>query len=424
MKTNQFYHRVLWLLLPLLILFNVNAWGTTVTTTFTNKSWADSNSAWTSNTAGSDFDSSEDARGVANKNVNGECTSKSSYTGVYSIYVVASANSGGGAVTVKIGSTTIATKSVAQDTKNASFRFSVEDYDNMERLSGNIKIVVTKPTSTSKTLWVKSITINYATTTYTVTYNAGSGSCLTSTQTESGNGYGVTLPSASPSASCASDGWVFAGWKRTSALTETTTIPDLYPAGKEYHPSGNETLYAVYRLGTVYSVDFESAANSYTGLTFTNMVSQQSGAIDYHGGVYYGSTNAKSTASIATSSKINPKKIRFYVSKTTSNTSSSTWAVQTSTDGSTWTDRATQSAVSMTPNNWVEVSQDLSSYSNVFVRVYYGSNTATRAIDDLTISCATYNSNPSCSSCSDLDPLNGSRFLRAPRQVLRCSGTR
>ena len=72
------------------------------------------------------------------------------------------------------------------------------------------------------------------------------------------------------------------------------------------------------------------------------------------------------------------------MSKTSNNTTSSSWKIQVSLDGSTWTDVKTQSAVSMSKGEWVEFTADLSSYSNVYVRVAYSGTTAVRAIDNLT----------------------------------------
>ena len=239
--------------------------------------------------------------------------------------------------------------------------------------------------------------------TYTVTYNAGSGTCATTSNTEASGGAGVPLPSASPSAACASAGWVFAGWKQTSAQTETTSIPTLYAAGSTYYPTASETLYAVYRLGDVYTIDFENTLGSYSDWSFNQISSQQS-TIHTHGGSYYGTTTGGSVT-ITTTDKITaPKAIRFYISKESGNTTASTWTVQTSSDGSTWDDRKSESAVGMYAPRWLEVTQDLSSYTNVYVRISYGSSTAIRAIDDVLLSCATYNSNPSC--CADVVTLS------------------
>lgn len=134
------------------------------------------------------------------------------------------------------------------------------------------------------------------------------------------------------------------------------------------------------------SIDFESGTATYSDWTFTNMTSQQSGSITAKGGSYYGTTGGKSTASIQTKNQISsPKSISCYVSKQSNNTTSSTWYIQTSANGSSWTNVKTQSATSMSKGSWVEFTADLSSYSNVYVRIYYSGSTAVRNIDNLVL---------------------------------------
>lgn len=134
------------------------------------------------------------------------------------------------------------------------------------------------------------------------------------------------------------------------------------------------------------TIDFESASTAYTFWTFTNMTSQQTSTITAKGGTYYGTTGGKATASITTTATIkSPKSITFYVSKQSTNTTSSSWKIQVSNDNKTWTDVKTQSATSMSKGSWVEVTQDLSSYSNVYIRVYYTGSTAVRNIDNLSL---------------------------------------
>ncbi len=134
------------------------------------------------------------------------------------------------------------------------------------------------------------------------------------------------------------------------------------------------------------SIDFESGTATYSDWIFTNMTSQQTGSITAKGGTYYGTTGGKTTASIQTKNQISsPKSISCYVSKQTTNTTSSTWYIQTSTNGSSWTDVKTQSATSMSKGSWVEFTADLSSYSNVYVRIYYSGSTAVRNIDNLVL---------------------------------------
>ncbi len=137
------------------------------------------------------------------------------------------------------------------------------------------------------------------------------------------------------------------------------------------------------------TIDFESVASGYPDWTFVNMLSKETGSITAKGGTYYGTTGGK-TASITTKTAIPyPTSITFYVSKQSGNTKSSSWKIQVSSNNSTWTDVKTQSATSMTQGSWVEVTQDLSSYDHVYVRIYYTGSTAVRNIDDVTLTYST-----------------------------------
>lgn len=136
----------------------------------------------------------------------------------------------------------------------------------------------------------------------------------------------------------------------------------------------------------MFVIDFENDATTYSDWTFNNMTSQQTGSITAHGGINYGTTGGKATASITTKEPIsNPVSITFYVSKQSSNTTSSSWKIQVSSNNSTWEDVMTQSATSMTKGSWVKVTQDLTSYNDVYIRVYYTGSTAIRNIDDVSL---------------------------------------
>ena len=398
MKT-KFLKRVLWFMIPLLTIFSGNAWGTSVTYTFSNASWNASPANWTNDGAGNSFESTGSERGVQITSSGSDvgCTSPSSYSGgVLSVEVVASSNTTTGQITIKIGSTTIATKYVG-NSNNTTYTFNPSDLATMPTLSGNVKLVVTRPSSNS--IWVKSVKITYVTETYTITYNGGSGTAGKSSDTQGSIGAAIVLPSATPNSDCASQGWTLAGWA-TSSSSETGTKPTLFAAGSNYYPESSHTLYAVYKIGDVYAIDFENAANTYTNWTFTNITSQQTnGNVPAHGGSYIGLTaNTTSYQTIETNAALsNPQYITFYISKASTNTGESYWKIYVSDDGSDWGDAIkSQDAKSMNKGEWVEVTQDLSSYSNVHVKVEYGTNNAIRAIDDLELSCAIYNSNPDC----------------------------
>ncbi|UKK56981.1 chitobiase/beta-hexosaminidase C-terminal domain-containing protein [Prevotella communis] len=133
------------------------------------------------------------------------------------------------------------------------------------------------------------------------------------------------------------------------------------------------------------SIDFESNdVSRYADWDFVNIVSVKT--ITAHGGTYYGNTDGKSTASVTTKEKVmHPYTFTCYISKESGNTTACDWKIQVSEDGSAWTDVATKSASSMDKGVWEAFSADLTSYSNVYVRLSYGSNTAKRAVDDIVL---------------------------------------
>lgn len=145
-----------WLLLACLLLGVGSAWAESETTTFTNKDW----NPWTNITSGSSFESSNSARGVANNGVDGACSSSSTYSKVTKVEVVCSSNTTGGKVAISIGTQQIADKSVA-NSNNQTLTFDSNDYSDISSLTGKIYLNVTKPSS--KTVWVKSVTITYST---------------------------------------------------------------------------------------------------------------------------------------------------------------------------------------------------------------------------------------------------------------------
>ena len=89
------------------------------------------------------------------------------------------------------------------------------------------------------------VTVSATFTPYSVTLNAGTGSVASPTWNVTMNE--GNLPAASPSATCTEDGWTFYGWS-TAAVNETTTAPTTM-VQTAYVPTGNTTLYAVYKEG-------------------------------------------------------------------------------------------------------------------------------------------------------------------------------
>lgn len=134
-------------------------------------------------------------------------------------------------------------------------------------------------------------------------------------------------------------------------------------------------------------IDFESATSAYSNWTFSSISSNESPNSDCtaHGGLKIGKIGATS-GSIQTNEKIaKPVSLTCYVSKQTTNTSASTWYIQVSSNGSDWINVANISGASMRQGEWKELTASLSSYSDVYVRVYYTGSVAVRLIDDLTL---------------------------------------
>ena len=154
--------------------------------------------------------------------------------------------------------------------------------------------------------------------------------------------------------------------------------------------------------GPEVGVGFEKEEADYTDWTFNDIISQQDGAITAHTKSYYGTTHSKAAASMVTANKIaGPDQLSFFVSKTTTNTSASYWYVKVSSDGTDWSLVETQDAKSMSKGEWVEVTADLSDYTNVYVGIFYEGSTAVRAIDDVILTTrslasypVTYNATP------------------------------
>ena len=77
----------------------------------------------------------------------------------------------------------------------------------------------------------------------------------------------------------------------------------------------------------------------------------------------------------------------FYFSKESGNDNkNSFWKIQVSSNGSKWSDvKSVKAAPTKDVGVWTEVTQSLTEYTNVYVRVYYSGTSAIRCIDDVTL---------------------------------------
>lgn len=160
MKT-KFLQRVLWLMIPLLTLFTVNAWGYKMTYTFNTASWGTTGQGnWTSGTAGAGFTANQGVQ-ITKTKASADATSPRSFTGITKIEVQYCTNnsSGVGAVKVKVGSGTEKSFSVTKPSsggttrKTATFNFSPAE-------TGVVKVT---GTCTTNSVYIYSVAITYST---------------------------------------------------------------------------------------------------------------------------------------------------------------------------------------------------------------------------------------------------------------------
>ena len=132
-------------------------------------------------------------------------------------------------------------------------------------------------------------------------------------------------------------------------------------------------------------IDFEAELTTYVDWSFANIA--RNNTIAAKAGSYYGKTTRTTSAYAATKGIIaKPKNVSFSISKETTNTTSSNWKVQVSTNNKDWTDVKSVSATDMAKGVWKDYSVDLASYKDVYVRIYYTGTTAIRCIDEVVLS--------------------------------------
>lgn len=156
---------------------------------------------------------------------------------------------GGGELTMTVGSSNVWTIANAQfNTAQWAGAFTTDWVDISHSLNGlavpDGAPIVLHISASQNSLYLQSVAVNYLAPQaekYTVsfcTYSSEHVSPLTEEQPNAG----VVLPSVPVSDAQ----WLFYGWA-AQPVVETTTLPQVNFAGSIYYPTGNCTLYAVYR---------------------------------------------------------------------------------------------------------------------------------------------------------------------------------
>ena len=150
-------------------------------------------------------------------------------------------------------------------------------------------------------------------------------------------------------------------------------------------------LYAVAASAEELRIDFENDLTYYAEWDFVNIGRQEEEGIA-HGGRSYG-TNNKNTSYITTKSAIaNPQNITFFISKRNkaTTTTASFWYLQISADGNSWENVQTVSATAMAIGEWKEITQDLTAFENVYIRIHYNGANSVRPIDDILLTTSAH----------------------------------
>ena len=235
---------------------------------------------------------------------------------------------------------------------------------------------------------------------YTVTFYNAYGASTPDPVTQASVGAAVTIPSASPSSACSSDGWEFAGWKTGSYQTsDATYLNGLISAGS-YTPTSDLSLYAVFRkegdaTSTTYScTSTSSKASPYEVSTaaggYTISLAQGNSSSWYQGSApwrLYSDGTKLTVSGCNPISKLDLIHSSTYYASFSSNIVGSTVTMASSSGGTTTVTDINANSITLTSGGSAQ--NRISS-----IKVYY--------------TAYTYRSNPSC--CTPLASINGSFF--------------
>ena len=237
----------------ILFLMNTNVWAETVTYTVASKtSVTQSGTAPTGSSATYSSTYNTIYQLTADNSMTFTLSGYAGYT-IKGITLSMHSNSGKGSgnFSMVVGSTTlssIVTKPFSNDLWNGGYTTDwvniTPTMTNNNYTIGASEDVVVTIAATVNSLYCQSITLTYEPAAkHTITFNPGTGTCATASSYVST--IDLSTVTATPSTSCQASGWTFAGWAESS-VSETNTEPAMVSG--TYIPSGDITLYAVYKL--------------------------------------------------------------------------------------------------------------------------------------------------------------------------------
>ncbi len=164
-----------------------------------------------------------------------------------------------------------------------SLNSTATDYTFNGSASGEIVVLVTKPSSATKALYVKSVVVTYSNgpATYSVTYNSNGATSGTVPTDETAYVSGATVTVLGNTGNLAKAGYIYAGWNLNAGGTGTN-----YTAGNTFSITDNTTLYAKWDPKTITGLSYTgtptktqySAGEAFdpTGLTVTASFNDES----------------------------------------------------------------------------------------------------------------------------------------------------
>lgn len=199
---------------------------------------------------------------------------------------------------------------------------------------------------------------------YNVIVGAVSNGTVIANPATANEGETVTL-TATPNTDYALESWIVIDENDTRI--PVTPDEGSYNVGTFTMPASNVTVTAQFE--TALTIDFEQEASAYEDWTFTSLNSQQSGEIVAYSGNYYGLAYGTSASIKTRHPIIHPLTLQCVISKPTQLTGSFFWTVAISNNGSSWSNIAYLNDSML--GAWNRVSVDLSTYTNIYVEVFY-----------------------------------------------------